>query len=166
MTSSAQAIAELTSGLAERLISRKQTLATAESCTGGMIATYCTDLAGSSVWFNGGIVSYSNAMKIKLLGVDDTVLEQQGAVSAGVAEQMAWGAIRACGANLSIATTGIAGPGGGVAGKPVGTVWLASVVNHQLASTCQHFSGTRDEVRQATVAFALNWLINRIDSEG
>ncbi|MCC5879214.1 MAG: CinA family protein, partial [Idiomarina sp.] len=97
MTSSAQAIAELTSGLAERLTSRKQTLATAESCTGGMIATYCTDLAGSSVWFNGGIVSYSNAMKIKLLGVDDTVLEQQGAVSAGVAEQMAWGAIRACG---------------------------------------------------------------------
>ncbi|MCC5880123.1 MAG: CinA family protein, partial [Idiomarina sp.] len=70
------------------------------------------------------------------------------------------------GANLSIATTGIAGPGGGVAGKPVGTVWLASVVNHQLASTCQHFSGTRDEVRQATVAFALNWLINRIDSDG
>lgn len=150
--------------LAEQLSSRGLTLATAESCTGGLIAAQCTDLAGSSAWFNGGIVSYSNAMKIKLLGVDPLTLAEEGAVSAATAEQMALGAVICGDADIAISTTGIAGPGGGQPDKPVGTVWLASVVNGEVESVCKNFPGGRDEVRQATLDFALVWLINRLKS--
>ena len=150
--------------VAEILSEQGLTLATAESCTGGLIAAHCTDLAGSSHWFTGGIVSYSNAMKTKLLGVSTSTLAAHGAVSAQTAEQMARGAIACSGANISIATTGIAGPGGGSADKPVGTVWLASIVGGKVESVCQYFPGDREAVRVATVNFAFSWLLKRLKS--
>lgn len=154
----------LLSHLAEQLTSKGLTLATAESCTGGLIAAQCTDLAGSSAWFNGGIVSYSNAMKVKILGVNPVTLAEHGAVSAATAEQMALGAIHCGDADIAISTTGIAGPGGGLPDKPVGTVWLASVVDGEVGSVCKQFPGGREEVRQATLDFALEWLLIRLKS--
>ncbi|MCL5049388.1 MAG: CinA family protein [Firmicutes bacterium] len=150
--------------LAQLLLAQNLTLATAESCTGGMIAARCTDLAGSSRWFQGGVVSYANALKIDLLGVEPQNLEQFGAVSAEVAEQMARGALRSGQASVSIAATGIAGPGGAVAGKPVGTVWFASVVKQRTVSVCKRFDGDREAVRLQATDYALLHLINRLKS--
>lgn len=150
--------------LAQLLLAQSLTLATAESCTGGMIAARCTDLAGSSRWFQGGVVSYANALKIDLLGVEPQTLEQFGAVSAEVAEQMARGALRSGQASVSIATTGIAGPGGAVAGKPVGTVWFASVIKQHAVSVCKRFDGDREAVRLQATEYALLHLIKRLKS--
>ncbi|QBK04116.1 CinA family protein [Hylemonella gracilis] len=110
--------------IAAQLLTRGWMLATAESCTGGMVAAACTDLAGSSAWFERGFVTYSNAAKTELLGVDAALIEAHGAVSEPVARAMAAGAIARSAAQLSIAITGIAGPTGGSADKPVGTVWF------------------------------------------
>ena len=108
--------------LADLMLQKGLFLATAESCTGGMIAAACTDLAGSSAWFERGFVSYSNAAKTQMLGVDAALIEQHGAVSEPVARAMAFGAIRHSAAQVSVAVTGVAGPTGGSAAKPVGTV--------------------------------------------
>ena len=117
-------IEELVQKLAAKLIEKGWMLATAESCTGGMIAAACTDLAGSSQWFDRGFVTYSNEAKTEMLGVPAELIEKHGAVSEEVVRAMAEGAIRHSRAQVSIAVTGIAGPGGGSAEKPVGTVWV------------------------------------------
>ena len=136
-------------------------LVTAESCTGGWIGKTITDVPGSSDWFEGGFVTYSNRMKQRQLGVDAGLLHQYGAVSAAVVEAMATGALSHSDAHLAVAVSGIAGPDGGDEDKPVGTVWLAwaRVVPEYLRSYCEHFSGDRTEVRYATVATALRGVI-------
>jgi len=144
--------------LAQALLARRWMLATAESCTGGLIAAACTDLAGSSDWFERGVVSYSNAAKTDLLGVPPALIATHGAVSEQVARAMAAGAVAHSRAQVAVAVTGIAGPGGGSADKPVGTVWFAWCVNGQISAECQRFDGDRAQVRQQTVAHALQVL--------
>jgi nicotinamide-nucleotide amidase len=134
-------------------------LATAESCTGGLIAAACTDLSGSSNWFERGFVSYSNEAKTELLGVDPGLIAQHGAVSEVVARAMAFGAVRHSRAQVSVAVTGIAGPNGGTPDKPVGTVWFGFQVDGQLTSETRRFDGDRAAVRAATVQHALQRLL-------
>ena len=142
-----------------RLLARRHLLATAESCTGGMIAAACTDLAGSSQWFERGFITYSNEAKAEMLGVPAALIEQHGAVSEPVARAMADGALAHSRAHVSLAVTGVAGPTGGSADKPVGTVWLAWSVNGETHSEMQHFAGDRAAVRTATVRYALQRLL-------
>lgn len=157
-----QSIQTMIGQLAELMLSRGWMLATAESCTGGMIAAACTDLAGSSNWFERGLVSYSNAAKTELLGVPKALITQHGAVSEAVARAMAQGAVNHSPAQVSVAVTGVAGPGGGTADKPVGTVWFGFCVNGQLSSELCLFEGDRAAVRTATVRHALASLIKRL----
>ena len=141
------------------LLKHKHLLATAESCTGGMIAAACTDLAGSSQWFERGFVTYSNAAKVEMLGVPAALIEQEGAVSEAVARAMADGALAHSQAHVSLAVTGVAGPTGGSEAKPVGTVWFAWCVNGETHSEMQHFAGDRAAIRAATVRYALQRLL-------
>ena len=134
-------------------------LATAESCTGGMIAAACTDLAGSSSWFERGFVSYSNAAKTEMLGVPAALIAEHGAVSEPVARAMAQGALLNSRAQVALAVTGIAGPGGGSADKPVGTVWFAWATPAGLKSERLLFAGDRAAVRTATLQHSLQGLI-------
>jgi nicotinamide-nucleotide amidase len=152
----------LTTELARLLQERQAMLATAESCTGGLIAAACTDLPGSSLWFERGLVSYSNAAKTQLLGVPAELIAAHGAVSEPVARAMASGALSHSGAQVAVAVTGVAGPAGGSADKPVGTVWLAWAFDGRVEAERQHFSGDRQAVRQATVDHALRGLIERL----
>ena len=145
--------------LARLLLAKGWKLATAESCTGGMIAAACTDLAGSSSWFERGFVSYSNEAKSELLAVDAALIAAHGAVSEVVARAMAFGAIRRSHAQVSVAVTGVAGPTGGSKAKPVGTVWFGFQVDGLLTSEIRLFPGDRAAVREATVRHALNRLI-------
>ena len=145
--------------LADLLLKNDLKLTTAESCTGGMISAACTDLAGSSDWFERGFVTYSNEAKTELLGVDAGLLEAHGAVSEPVARAMAFGAIRHSKAQVSIAVTGIAGPAGGSAAKPVGTVWFGFSVQGSLHSEMQRFAGDRAAVRQQTMVHALQRVV-------
>ena len=150
--------------LAALLLEKHWLLATAESCTGGMIAAACTDLAGSSAWFERGFVTYSNAAKIELLGVDAEAIAQHGAVSEAVARAMVNGALAKSRAQLAVAVTGVAGPTGGSAAKPVGTVWFGFATSADckievLTETCL-FAGDRAAVRQATVLHALQRLVS------
>jgi nicotinamide-nucleotide amidase len=145
--------------LAALLLSDKRMLATAESCTGGLIAAACTDLAGSSDWFERGFVTYSNQAKTEMLGVDAQLIDTHGAVSEPVARAMAQGALQHSRAQVSVAVTGVAGPGGGSTDKPVGTVWFAWALPWGVTSEVQHFAGDRAAVRAATVAHALHRLI-------
>jgi nicotinamide-nucleotide amidase len=156
------ALAKTVAGLSEKLLRRRLSLATAESCTGGWIAKCCTDRAGSSAWFERGFVTYSNAAKHDLLGVDAQVLEQAGAVSEIVARQMAAGAVSRSAADVSVAVTGIAGPDGGSADKPVGTVWFGWSLEGAVSTDCRVFDGDRDSVRRQAVAHALGGLIDRL----
>lgn len=157
--------AELCAQLAALLTAQQRTLATAESCTGGLIAAACTDLAGSSTWFERGFVTYSNAAKTDMLGVDAALIAAHGAVSEPVARAMAEGALHHSLAQVSIAVTGIAGPGGGSTEKPVGTVWLAWALPAGVTAQVQHFAGDRAAVRAATVRHALAGLIERLKPE-
>jgi nicotinamide-nucleotide amidase len=145
--------------LAARLVATGRMLATAESCTGGLIAAACTDLSGSSNWFERGFVTYSNAAKSEMLGVDPGLITQHGAVSEVVARAMAFGAIRHSHAQVSVAVTGVAGPTGGSVDKPVGTVWFGFQVDGQLTSETRRFDGDRAAVREATVRHALTRLL-------
>lgn len=151
--------AEIIQDLATQLRRRGWLLATAESCTGGLIAAACTDLAGSSDWFERGFVTYSNAAKTELLGVPAALIAQHGAVSEPVARAMAEGALAHSRAQLSVAVTGVAGPSGGSADKPVGTVWFGWCVDGQTFAERQHFDGDRAAVRAQTVAHALRRLL-------
>ena len=155
-------VAQAVSQLAGLLQAKGWALATAESCTGGMIAAACTDLAGSSNWFERGFVTYSNEAKSELLGVDPALIGAHGAVSEVVARAMAFGAIRHSHAQVSVAVTGVAGPGGGSASKPVGTVWFGFQVDGLLTSETRLFPGDRAAVREATVNHALERLLQLI----
>jgi len=143
-----------------QLVKQRRMLATAESCTGGMIAAACTDLAGASDWFERGFVTYSNAAKIEMLGVPAALIEQEGAVSEAVARAMADGALAHSRAHVSLAVTGVAGPTGGSDAKPVGTVWFAWCVGGETHSEMQHFAGDRAAVRTATLRYALKRLLS------
>ena len=152
--------------LAELLIKRQWRLATAESCTGGMIAAACTDLAGSSAWFERGFVTYSNEAKTESLGVDATLIARCGAVSKEVVRAMARGALSHSHAQVAVAVTGVAGPSGGSVDKPVGTVWLAWSTPQGVVSESKQFGGDRAAVRIATVLHALQRLFMLLQSEG
>lgn len=154
--------------LAESLISVNKSLTVAESCTGGWLAKVLTDLSGSSVWFDRGFVTYSNAAKQEMLGVSETTLETYGAVSQETVIEMATGALKYSHADFSISVSGIAGPSGGSDDKPVGLVWFAwcekSSANKEgaLFSEQKIFSGDRNAVREQAVVYALTELINFI----
>jgi nicotinamide-nucleotide amidase len=154
----------LAARVGRKLLASEQQLATAESCTGGWIAKAITDIAGSSQWFVGGYVTYSNENKIRTLGVRRRTLGRYGAVSEAVAREMARGALRASGADLAVAVTGIAGPDGGSPDKPVGTVWFCWASRRgqrvRLKARLVRFRGNRAEVRSASVAMALRGLLS------
>ncbi|QKO23975.1 CinA family protein [Rhodoferax sp. BAB1] len=133
-------------------------LVTAESCTGGLIAGACTDLSGSSNWFERGFVSYSNTAKNELLGVETALLKQHGAVSEEVARAMAAGALARSRAQVAVAVTGVAGPTGGTPDKPVGLVWFGFALPGQVLTEKMNFPGDRAAVRAATVTHALQRL--------
>ncbi|MDR6534905.1 CinA family protein [Variovorax soli] len=145
--------------LAELLQRQGRMMATAESCTGGLIAGACTDLSGSSNWFERGFVTYSNAAKTELLGVDPALIASEGAVSEGVARAMVEGAVAHSPAQVAVAVTGVAGPTGGSAEKPVGTVWFGWSVAGRVRTERRRFDGDRAAVRAATVHHALQTLV-------
>ena len=150
----------LVQALAAALRARQWHLATAESCTGGLIAAACTDMAGASDWFDRGFVTYSNAAKTALLGVPEALIATHGAVSEQVACAMAQGALARAPVQLSVAVTGIAGPGGAMPGKPVGTVWLAWATATGVQAERLQFPGDRAAVRAATLRAALQRLLH------
>jgi nicotinamide-nucleotide amidase len=145
--------------LADLLIKKEIFLATAESCTGGLIAAACTELAGSSAWFERGFVSYSNGSKTELLDVDAALIKKHGAVSEEVARAMVEGAITRSKAQVAVAVTGVAGPAGGSREKPVGTVWFGWSVGGVVTSERMLFAGDRAAVRAATVQHAIKRLL-------
>ncbi len=161
----------LTEKLAEVLQQHGWMLATAESCTGGMIAANCTNLSGSSHWFERGFVTYSNEAKHEMLGVDSVLISEHGAVSEPVAQAMALGAMRRSQAQVTLAVTGVAGPTGGSADKPVGTVWFAWATPSDTGPTlgaetawvkteCMQFNGDRAAIREAAAQHALRTLLD------
>jgi nicotinamide-nucleotide amidase len=154
----------LAQAVGHRLQARAETLVTAESCTGGWIAKACTDVAGSSGWLQGGVVAYSNALKVAFLDVPEDLLAQYGAVSEPVVRAMAAGALARTGSTVAVAVSGVAGPDGGTADKPVGTVWLAWAWREKngsfrIETRHQRLAGGRDDVRRWTVRLALERLL-------
>ena len=164
MSEQETSIEELVQQLAAKLTEKGWMLATAESCTGGMIAAACTDLPGSSDWFDRGFVTYSNAAKTEMLGVPPALIEAHGAVSEAVVRAMAEGAVQRSNACVSVAVSGVAGPGGGSAEKPVGTVWMAWTIGSSTHAQCRQFAGDRAAVRAQTVAFVQSQLLHRINA--
>ncbi len=168
MTDNDTKLTRLATRLGSQLLARGRSVTTAESCTGGWIAKALTDIAGSSQWFHEGFITYSNDAKIRRLGVPRAVLETEGAVSEATVRAMAQGALARSAADLAVAVSGIAGPGGGVPGKPVGTVWLAWASRGgrdkrgvRVAVERRRFRGDREAVRRKTVAVALQGLLDR-----
>jgi nicotinamide-nucleotide amidase len=157
----AAATLDLAAALGRALESRGWKLATAESCTGGLVAGAVTDVAGSSAWFERGFVTYSNEAKIELLGVRPETLVVHGAVSEPTAREMVEGALARSRADVAVAVTGIAGPGGGTPEKPVGLVWLAwATRGGPVASAAHSLPGDRAAVRDATVVLALQGVLD------
>jgi nicotinamide-nucleotide amidase len=157
-------LGEMAAELGARLAAERKVLATAESCTGGWIAKVVTDVTGSSAWFDRGFVTYSNRAKEDMLGVSPATLAAHGAVSEAVVREMAAGALARSGADITVAVSGIAGPGGGTPAKPVGLVWLAWAVRGGAVHAEQrHFGGDREAVRAATVARALAGVAEQLD---
>lgn len=151
--------------LGRRLLKRDRMLVSAESCTGGWIAKVVTDIAGSSAWFDRGFVTYSNAAKREMLGVCERSLRDHGAVSAPVVAEMAAGALARSRANVAVAVSGIAGPGGGSDDKPVGTVFFAwGISGREPVVERLQFAGGRDEIRHRTVRIALERLLELLDA--
>lgn len=139
-------------------------LATAESCTGGGVAQALTDIAGSSVWFERGFVTYSNIAKFEMLGVRQSTLETHGAVSEATVREMAAGALTHSHANISVSVSGIAGPSGGTAEKPVGTVWFAwALRDGEVHARLHHLAGNRAAVREQSVQIALQGVFNLLN---
>ena len=163
-----ESLQKLSEAVVADLTSSGKAVATAESCTGGWIAKSITDIPGSSAVFGYGIVSYSNGAKESMLGVSNATIEEHGAVSEEVVQEMAKGAIRLSGADIAVAVSGVAGPEGGTDEKPVGTVWFAWAVRDGtdalLDTSCEQFSGDRELVRELTVAHALQGILERIES--
>lgn len=152
---------ELAERLGATLLAAGRRLATAESCTGGGIAQRVTDIAGSSEWFDRGFVTYSDAAKEEMLAVPADTLAEHGAVSAATAEAMVAGALRYSEADIAVAVTGVAGPGGGTAEKPVGTVWFAWARRGDTPVVrCVAFEGDRAAVRDGSIRVALEGVID------
>jgi nicotinamide-nucleotide amidase len=155
---------QLAEQLGDALLRRGWKVAVAESCTGGWVAKCLTDIAGSSAWFDRGFVTYSNAAKREMLGVSAETLDTAGAVSEPTVLAMAAGALAHSEADLALAISGIAGPGGAVPGKPVGTVCFAWAINGETKqSDTQYFSGDREAVRRQSVAHGMRRLIDVLD---
>lgn len=151
-----QSISELAQQLGNCLKARNLTLATAESCTGGWIAKTITDLPGSSEWFEGSVVCYSNAAKHSLLGVPDNIIEEFGAVSRETVLSMTEGLLQSTESDVAVSVSGVAGPGGGSDDKPVGTVWLSWGKRDKATYACKyHFEGDREAVRLQSINAAL-----------
>jgi len=159
-------IHQLSKTLVEELIAARKTVSTAESCTGGWIAKALTDVAGSSACFGYGIVSYSNGAKESMLGVQNKTLADNGAVSEAIVREMAEGALKLSGADISVAVSGVAGPDGGTDEKPVGTVWFAWSLRGPGGITTdtdlQRFEGNRESVRMQTVMHGLRGVRGRL----
>lgn len=156
MQASDQAMRQAGEQLGQLLEQQGRTIATAESCTGGWVAKVLTDRAGSSAYLMAGLVTYSNEAKQAILGVEQQVLAEHGAVSEPVVRQMVAGAVQATGVDVAVAISGIAGPGGGSADKPVGTVWFAWGTGPDHTETSvQCFEGDRDQVRRQSVLYVL-----------
>lgn len=156
----------LAAAVAQALRRRAAWLATAESCTGGLIAAACTRLAGASAWFERGLITYSNASKVELLGVAPELIQQHGSVSAPVVEAMAAGLLARAPVQYSLAVSGIAGPDGGTPTKPVGTVWLAWASAAGVHSERLQLSGSRMAIQQQAAAAALQGLLGALDVGG
>jgi nicotinamide-nucleotide amidase len=157
---------QLARQLGESLLRRGLKVAVAESCTGGWVAKCLTDIAGSSAWFDRGFVTYSNAAKVEMLGVSAATLDTAGAVSEPTVLAMAAGVLAHSEADLALAISGIAGPGGAVPGKPVGTVCFAWAMKGQLQQAdTQYFSGDREAVRRQSVAHGMRGLINVLGND-
>ncbi|HVJ23839.1 MAG TPA: CinA family protein [Burkholderiales bacterium] len=152
----------LATRVGRRLKAKKRRLVSAESCTGGWVAQAVTSIAGSSAWFERGFVTYSNEAKRELLGVKAATLRKYGAVSEETAREMARGALARSKGNLALAVTGIAGPGGGIPDKPVGTVCFAWSYQKQLRSETRRFSGDRESVRRKSVVRALQGVLETL----
>lgn len=163
-----ESILKLAAALVEELTESGKAVATAESCTGGWVAKAITDVAGSSAVFGYGIVSYSNGAKESMIGVQNQTLEDHGAVSSEVVEEMAKGTLRLSGADIAVAVSGVAGPDGGTKEKPVGMVWFGWAVrdgtNVLVDTRCEQFTGDRELVREASVAYALQGVRERIEA--
>lgn len=161
------AILKLAEALVGELTEARKMVSTAESCTGGWIAKAITDVPGSSEVMGYGVVSYSNGAKESLLGVRPATLDDNGAVSEAVVQEMAKGALQISGADIAVAVSGVAGPSGGSDAKPVGTVWFAWAVRDgaavKLSTRCEQFSGDRELVRELSVVHALQGIRERID---
>lgn len=152
----------LVADIAARLLARGEWLAVAESCTGGLIAAACTELPGSSGWFERGLATYSNRAKQELLGVPEALLAAHGAVSEPTVRAMAEGLLARAPVQHAIAVSGIAGPAGGTPEKPVGTVWIAWADRQGVLARCFQFAGDRRSVRQQAVLAALQALAERL----
>jgi nicotinamide-nucleotide amidase len=157
---------ELSARVGQKLRAAGWRLATAESCTGGWVAKACTDVAGSSLWFECGFVTYSNAAKTRDLGVSERTLADHGAVSEATVREMAQGALRVSGADIAVAISGIAGPDGGTPGKPVGTVWFAVAARAadavSVVAEVSLFSGDREAIRRRSVERALGMVLEAV----
>ncbi|AKE52127.1 CinA family protein [Kangiella geojedonensis] len=147
--------------LSNLLMKKNLMLVTAESCTGGLIAASCTELPGSSQWFDRGFVTYTNEAKHDMLNVPKELIEQHGAVSKEVVEAMAVGAFKKAGSKnrIAISVSGIAGPDGGTPDKPVGTVWIGYADNEGVESKLLQLKGSRADIRQATVEYSVGWVL-------
>ena len=158
-----KAIAALAAELGVRLLEREALCATAESCTGGLVAGAITEIAGSSGWFDRGFITYSNEAKMEMLGVPEATLARHGAVSEATARAMAEGALARSRASIAVAVTGVAGPGGGSPEKPVGMVCFAwARFGASTAAATHHLPGDRQAVREASVVVALEGLLARL----
>jgi nicotinamide-nucleotide amidase len=154
----------LATTLGQRLRAAHAILVTAESCTGGWVAQIVTSVSGSSEWFERGFVTYSNASKQELLGVESATLERHGAVSEETAKEMALGALERSRGTVAVSITGVAGPGGGSAEKPVGTVCFAWASDGAARSETRHFAGDRESVRRQSVIHALEGVLKLLDA--
>jgi nicotinamide-nucleotide amidase len=158
-----EALSMLATALAAEMKMLGRRLVTAESCTGGWIAKVCTDLPGSSEWFERGLVTYSNEAKSELLGVKPADIHRFGAVSEEVAVAMARGAVANSRADVAVSVSGIAGPDGGTPDKPVGTVCFGwALPGDEVETEIHHLGGEREEVRRVSVATALEGLLSRL----
>jgi nicotinamide-nucleotide amidase len=156
---------QLSANLGAKLKQKNCMLVTAESCTGGMLAQWITSVAGSSVWFDRGFVTYSNQSKMELLDVQAPTIEQYGAVSEQTAIEMVYGALKHSQAKVAVSITGIAGPDGGTLSKPVGTVCFAwARVDGGLVKLTQHFQGVRHDIRRQACIVAMQGLLNALET--
>ena len=165
MTATTDNLQELVHEIQKALLAKGEMLATAESCTGGLIASEIVNVAGSSAVFAGGIVAYQNSVKHELLGVPAEILDKHGAVSRETVEAMAKGAREKFHADWAVATSGIAGPGGAEPGKPVGTVWMCVNGTLQNEACCKIFAGNRQEIREKSVYYVLSKLLFLLNNQ-